>query len=141
MLRWILSHNDIHEKSWQVCHERFQAKWSNLQAGADIFGGWEFEARARFIELRDKIKIAKSRPHVHGVEEEALKLLRKKLQLKEKKVTKGPKSGASFAGKVEELKDFMEDLGGEVEIGEDESSDIEDITMVFLPPPKKKAKR
>ena len=38
--------------------ERFQAKWSNLQARADIFGGWEFEARARFIELRDKIRVA-----------------------------------------------------------------------------------
>ena len=75
------------------------------------------------------------------MEEEALKLLRKKLQLKEKKETKGPKTGASFAGKVEELKDFMEDLGEEVEIGDDESSDIEEITMVFLPPPKKKAKR
>ena len=113
----------------------------NLQAGADIFGGWEFEARARFIELRDKIRIAKSRPHVHGVEEEALKLLRKKLQLKEKKETKGPKTGASFAGKVEELKDFMEDLGEEVEIGADESSDIEEITMVPPPPRKRPSAR
>ena len=119
-------------------HERFQAKWSNLQAGADIFGGWEFEARARFIALRDKIRIAKSRPHVDGMEEYALKLLRQQLQLKEKKETKAPKTGASFAGKEKELKDFMEELGEEVEIGDDDSSDVEEITMVFLPLPRKR---
>ena len=119
-------------------HARFQAKWSNLQAGADILGGWEFEARARFIELWDKIQIAKSRPHVQGMEEKALKLLRQQLQLKEKKETKALKTGASFAGKEKELKDFMEELGEGVEIGDDDSSDIEEITMVFLPPPPRK---
>ena len=79
---------------------------------------------------------------VREVEEKALNLLRQQLQLKEKKETKAPKTSASFAGKEKELEDFMEELGEEVEIGEDEDSDIEEITMVFLPPPpKKKAKR
>ena len=120
--------------------DRFQAKWSNLQSGQNIFGGWEFEARSRFIDLKKSIRIAKSRPHVKEVEEIALKLLRKSLNLKEKKEAKRDKSGPDLAGKEKELEDFMEDPTEEVAIGEEENSDIEELDDVFLPPPKKKTK-
>ena len=43
---------------------------------------------------------------VQGMKENALKLLRQKLQLKEKKETKALKTSASFAGKEKELEDF-----------------------------------
>ena len=119
---------------------KFQAKWSNLQSGSDPFGGWEYGARTRFITLRDKIRIAKSRAHVQEVEEYALKLLREGHNLKEKKAAKTEKTAPSFAGKEKELEDFMEDLTEEVAVAEDDSSDIEEIDDVFLPPPKKKAK-
>ena len=48
---------------------KFQAKWSNLQSGSDIFGGWEYGARAHLITLWDKIRIAKTHLHVQEVEE------------------------------------------------------------------------
>lgn len=120
--------------------DRFQAKWSNLQSGQNIFGGWEFEARSRFIDLKRSIRVAKSRPHVKDVEEIALKLLRKSLNLKEKKVAKKEKPSLNLAGKEKELEDFMEDPTENVAVGEEENSDIEELDEVFLPPPKKKTK-
>ncbi len=123
----------------QGCKE-FQAKWSNLQSGQNIFGGWEFEARSRFIDLKKSIRVAKSRAHVKQVEEIALKLLRKQLKLKDKKEPKTDKSGPNLAGKEKELEDFMEDPTENVAVGEEENSDIEELDDVFLPPPKKKTK-